>query len=62
MKTTHHNQFTRGGVNQIRPNPVLFIPPEAQHDDVKEAPLHSMSAQVLKQPKPRVVRSKYQRG
>lgn len=62
MKTSHHTRFTRGGVNQIRPNPVLFVPPEAQHEELQQAPLRSMSAQVLDRPKPKAVRSKYQRG
>jgi hypothetical protein len=62
MKTSHHTKFTRGGVNQIRPNPVLFIPPEAQHEELEQAPLRTASAQVLTRPKPKAVRSKYQRG
>jgi hypothetical protein len=62
MKTSHHTRFTRGGVNQIRPNPVLFIPPHVQHEELEQAPLRTVSDQVLKQPKPRAVRSKYQRG
>ena len=62
MKTSHHNKFSIGGVNQIRPNPVLFVPPEQQHEEVQQAPLLSASAQVLTRPKPKAVRSKYQRG
>lgn len=62
MNCSHHTRFTRGGVNQIRPSPVLFIPPESQHEELQQAPLRSFSAQVLKQPKPKAIRSKYQRG
>jgi hypothetical protein len=62
MKARHHTRFTRGGVDQIRPNPVLFIPPEHQHQELEQTPLKTVSAQVLKQPKPKVAHSKYQRG
>lgn len=61
MKGKHQNNFTRGGVNQIRPAPVLFIPDEGKQEE-EQTSHRTLSAQVLKREKVKVVRSKYQRN
>jgi hypothetical protein len=61
MKATHQANFTRGGVNQIRPSPVLFIPDEGKQEE-EQTPQRTLASQVLKREKQKIVRSKYQRG
>ena len=61
MKATHQTNFTRGGVNQIRPSPVLFIPDQGKQEE-EPTPQQNLASQVLKKEKQKVVRSKYQRG
>ena len=60
MKSSQHNYFSRGGVNQVDRRPVTVFVPDDKKEE--EAPQGSMAAQVLKREKPKVVRSKYQRG
>lgn len=62
MKPRNHNFFSRGGVNQIdkRPTVTLFVPDQPQQEQVPDQ--RPVSSQVLKRERPKVVRSKYQRG
>lgn len=62
MKARHHTFFSRGGVDQIdrRPNVTIFIPEQPPQEDMPDQ--RPVASQVLKREKPKVVRSKYQRG
>ena len=62
MKARHHTYFSRGGVNQIdkRPTVTLFVPEEGKEEELPDR--RPVASQVLKRERPKVVRSKYQRG
>lgn len=62
MKARHHTFFSRGGVDQIdrRPMVTVFIPEQHEQEDVPDQ--RPVASQVLKRERPKVVRSKYQRG
>lgn len=62
MKARHHTFFSRGGVDQIdrRSTVTVFIPEQAHQEEMPDQ--RPVASQVLKREKPKVVRSKYQRG
>jgi hypothetical protein len=62
MKNKNKNFFSRGGVDQIdkRPTVTVFIPEEGKEEELPDR--RPVASQVLKRERPKVVRSKYQRG
>ena len=62
MKNKHKNFFSRGGVDQIdhRPTVTIFVPEQSEAEEMPDQ--RPVAAQVLKRERPKVVRSKYQRG
>jgi len=62
MKARHHTFFSRGGVDQLdkRPTVTIFVPEQPHVEEMPDQ--RPVASQVLKRERPKVVRSKYQRG